>query len=150
MLKGLDPLLDGDLLYALAAMGHGDELAIVDRNFPAVALARRLIRLTGSNTDAVATAIFSVFPVDTYVDEPIVTMQVVGRPEEVPAVQVELREIASRAEGRPVGMGSLPRMEFYQRAKDAFAIVVTGESRGYGNFLISKGGVAGPADRSDQ
>jgi L-fucose mutarotase len=145
MLKGLDPLLDADLLYALAAMGHGDQLAIVDRNFPAVALARRLIRLTGSDTGAVARAIFSVFPVDTYVDEPIVTMQVVDRPEEVPVVQGELLEIASGAEGRSVRMGSLTRMEFYRRAKDAFAIVATGESRGYGNFLVSKGGVAGSA-----
>jgi len=146
MLKGLDPLLDADLLFVLAGMGHGDEIAIVDRNFPAAALAQRLVRLTGNDTSSVARAIFSVLPIDTYVDAPLIRMQVVEDPEAIPPVQSELLQIAELAEGRPLTMGSLPRMRFYERAKRAFAIVATGEARGYGDFLISKGGVAPVAD----
>ena len=143
MLKGVDPLLTSELLYVLAAMGHGDEIAIVDRNFPATSLARRLVRLTEPSTAAIATAVFSVFPVDTYVDDPLVRMEVVGDPETVPPVQLEFLEIAERAEGRRLRMGALPRARFYERTKTAFAVVATGETRGYGDFLISKGGIPG-------
>jgi L-fucose mutarotase len=141
MLKGIDPLLGPELLMALASMGHGDELAVVDRNFPAGSVARRLIRLDAVSLNAAASAIFSVFPVDTFVDKPLVRMEVVGNPTQVTAVQQEFLDIAQRAEGRDLQMGSLERFDFYRRAADAFAIVATGERRGYGNFLISKGGL---------
>jgi L-fucose mutarotase len=142
LLKGIHPLLDADLLYALSAMGHGDELAIVDRNFPAAALARRLVRLTGQGTAEVAAAVFTVFPIDSFVNEPLIRMQVVGHPDDVLPVQAELLEIATRAEGRSLRMGSLPRGEFYERTRGAFLVVATGEAQGYGNFLVGKGGVA--------
>jgi L-fucose mutarotase len=142
MLKGIDPLLNAEVLHALSSMGHGDELAIVDRGFPAAALARRLVHLTGHGTGTVAEAIFTVFPIDTFVEEPIIRMRVVGTPEEIPEVQAEFLEIAQQAEGRPLRMGSLDRHPFYERSRGAFAVILTGESRGYGNFLISKGGVA--------
>ena len=141
MLKGIDPLLGPELLMALASMGHGDELAVVDRNFPAVSVARRLVRLDGVSLNEAATAIFSVFPIDTFVDKPLVRMEVVGEPSQVTAVQQEFLGIAQRAEGRDLEMGSLERFDFYRRAADAFAIVATGEPRGYGNFVISKGGL---------
>jgi L-fucose mutarotase len=142
MLKGIDPLLNAELLEILASMGHGDELAIVDRNFPAVSFARRLVRLSGVDVSTVATAIFSVLPVDSYVDQPLTRMEVVGDPSVVTPVQQEFLDIAQRAEGRHLSMGSLERFAFYRQASSAFAIVATGEARGYGNFLISKGGVA--------
>ncbi len=141
MLKGLDPLLGPDLLMALASMGHGDELAVVDRNFPAAGFARRLVRLSGVSLGRAGTAIFSVFPIDTFVDKPLVRMEVVGEPSAVTPVQQEFLDIARRAEGRNLEMGSLERFDFYRRAAAAFAVVATGEWRGYGNFLISKGGV---------
>ena len=141
MLKGIDPLLGPELLMALASMGHGDELAVVDRNFPVVSLARRLVRLDGVSLNEAATAIFSVFPIDTFVSKPLVRMEVLGEPSQVTVVQQEFLGIAQHAEGRDLEMGSLERFEFYRRAADAFAIVATGEQRGYGNFVISKGGL---------
>ena len=80
MLKGLDPLLPPDLLHALAAMGHGDELALVDRNYPATSTSQRLVRLDGADTAAAARAILSLLPLDTFVDEPLLRMEVVGSP----------------------------------------------------------------------
>ncbi len=114
MLKGIDPLLGPELLMALGSMGHGDELAVVDRNFPAVSVARRLVRLDGVSLNEAATAIFSVFPIDTFVDKPLVRMEVVGEPSQVTAVQQEFLDIAQSAEGRDLQMGSLERFDFYQ------------------------------------
>ena len=99
MLKGIDPLLGPELLMALASMGHGDELAVVDRNFPAASVARRLVRLDGVSLIEAAAAIFSVFPIDTFVDKPLVRMEVVGEPSLVTAVQQEFLGIAQRARG---------------------------------------------------
>ena len=90
---------------ALASMGHGDELAVVDRNFPVVSLARRLVRLDGVSLNEAATAIFSVFPIDTFVSKPLVRMEVLGEPSQVTVVQQEFLGIAQRAEGRDLEMG---------------------------------------------
>lgn len=139
MLKNLDPLLHADLLHALAAMGHGDELALVDRNFPAAALARRLVRLDGVGVVRVGQAILSVFPLDSFVEHPVLRMAVVGDPQEIPLVQREFQEAIDRAESRPWPMGQVERFAFYERARDAFAVVATGEDRAYGCFLLKKG-----------
>src|ERR1041384_4753553 len=99
MLKGTHPPLNADVLYALRAMGHGDDLVIVDTNFPADALARqtvlgRLLRIDNATAARAARAILSVLPLDSFVDHPVVTMQVVGKPDEVLPVQIEVqREI---------------------------------------------------------
>jgi L-fucose mutarotase len=142
MLKGLDPLLPPDLLHALAAMGHGDELALVDRNYPATSTSQRLIRLDGADTAAAARAILSLLPLDTFVDEPLLRMEVVGSPDEVTTVQRELAGIASEIEGREVAMGSLERFAFYERSRGAFATVITGEDAPYACFLLIKGVIA--------
>jgi L-fucose mutarotase len=142
MLKGLDPLLPPDLLHALAAMGHGDELALVDRNYPATSTSRRLIRLDGAATAAAARAILSLFPLDTFVPEPLLRMEVVGSPDEVTPVQRGLAEIASELDGREVAMGSLERFAFYERSRGAFATVITGEDAPYACFLLIKGVIA--------
>ena len=142
MLKGLDPLLPPDLLEALAAMGHGDELALVDRNYPATSTSQRLIRLDGTDTAAAARAILSLFPLDTFVDEPLLRMEVVGSPDEVTPVQQELAGIASELDGREVAMGSLERFAFYERSRGAFATVITGEDAPYACFLLIKGVIA--------
>jgi len=145
MLKTLDPLLNADLLHVLQSMGHGDELAIVDRNYPARSTARRLVRLDGADTSRAAKAIFSVFPLDTFVEPALVRMQVVGNPDEVTPVQRAFHAIAEAAEGRDVVMGGLERFAFYERARSAFAVVATSEARPYGCFLLVKGVI--PASR---
>ena len=139
MLKNIDPLLNADLLHVLAAMGHGDDLALVDRNFPATANARRLIRLTGADVVAVGRAILTVFPLDSFVDHPVMRMQMVGKPDEIPPVQQDFQKIVDAAEGRPWPMDSIERFAFYETARQAFAVVATSESRPYGCFLLKKG-----------
>jgi L-fucose mutarotase len=141
MLKGVDPLLSADLLYVLAAMGHGDEVAVVDRNFPATSTAKRLVPLAGSGVVPAAAAILSVLPLDTFVESPVLRMEVVGAPDEVPAVQREFLSVCEESEGRGLRMGSLSRHDFYARARHAFAVVMTSEERPYGCFLLTKGGV---------
>jgi L-fucose mutarotase len=139
MLKNIDPLLNADLLQVLAAMGHGDDIALVDRNFPAASTARRLIRLDGVDAVSAGRAILSVFPLDSFVDHPVLRMQMVGKPDEVPPVQQDFQKIIDAAEGRPWPMGSLERFAFYEAARHAFAVVATNESRPYGCFLLKKG-----------
>lgn len=139
MLKGIDPLLGPDLLRILAAMGHGDELVIVDANFPAEANARRLVRLDDVSATRAAEAILSLLPLDEYVDEPAAVMAVVGDPDAEPAVWAEFRRIAEAAHGAQVGFEHVERFAFYERARHAFAIVATGERRLYGNLILTKG-----------
>lgn len=139
VLKGIDPLLSPELLAILAAMGHGDELAIVDAHFPAAACARRLVRIPGADSERVLAAVLSLFPLDSFVAEPAVRMEVVGDPEAEPPVCRAFRELLAQAEGRPVPLARLERHAFYARAREAFAVVQTGERRFYGNILLRKG-----------
>jgi len=145
MLKNLDPLLSPDLLSILAAMGHGDELAIVDANFPAAALARRLVRLDGVGATPALQAVVSVLPLDDFVDSPVTVMQVVGQPETVPEPVREFQELVNRAESKEIKVTPIDRYSFYDRARAAFAIVATGETRLYGNVLVKKGVIRPPA-----
>jgi L-fucose mutarotase len=139
MLKGIDPLLNAELLHILRAMGHGDDLALVDRNFPAASVARRLVTLDGVDIPRAGRAILSVFPLDTFVDKPVLRMEMVGKSTEVPEVQRQMQQVINEAEGKDWPMGSLERFAFYEQARKAFAVVLTGESRGYGCFLLKKG-----------
>jgi L-fucose mutarotase len=144
MLKGIDPLLNAELLHILRAMGHGDDLALVDRNFPAASVARKtltgkLVTLDGIDIPRAARAILSVFPLDSFVDQPALRMQVVGKPDELPEVQRQMQAEIDKAEGKSWPMGSIERFAFYEEAKKAFAVVATGENRGYGCFLLKKG-----------
>jgi len=147
MLKGIDPRLGPDVLHALRAMGHGDTLIVVDSNFPAASMSRGTAAgapLTMENLslpDALE-AILSVLPLDTFVDDFAARMQVVDAPDEVPQVQEEaLAAIRAAGHGRPVP--AVERFAFYDLARDAFAIVQTGERRFYGCVMLRKG-VIGP------
>jgi L-fucose mutarotase len=151
MLKGIDPLLSPELLHALAAMGHGDTLAIVDANFPACAMARRLVRLDGIDAPRALRAVLSLLPVDSFVERPIAVMQVVGNPTEQPDVVREFRDIARGEQATPE-FDALERFVFYDRVREAFAVVATGERRLYGNVIIRKGVIGPevtPAERPD-
>jgi L-fucose mutarotase len=140
MLKHLDPLLTPDLLAALRAMGHGDTIAIVDANFPAAANARRLIRLDGHGAPRVLDAVLSVMPLDDFGPDAAVRMEVVGDPSvEMPIFAAFRTVLAHHEPGLKSALGALERHAFYAAARDAFAIVATGETKLYGNILLRKG-----------
>jgi L-fucose mutarotase len=147
MLKGIDPVLSADLLWLLAAMGHGDDLALVDANHPAETIARattsgRLIRLPGLTMGRAARAILSVLPIDDFEPAPVRSMQVVGDPDAVPAVQQEVQHELDRALGASLPVVGIERFAFYEAAKAAFAVVQVGDPRPYGCFLFRKGVIA--------
>ena len=139
MLKGIDPLLSPDLLALLRAMGHGDEIAIVDANFPAASSARRLVRLDGVSATAALDAILSVMPLDEFVPEAAWRMEVVDAPDAEQPIFADFRGILARREGLDTLLSSLERFAFYERARTAYAIVATGEARLYGNIILKKG-----------
>jgi L-fucose mutarotase len=144
MLKNIDPLLNADVLYALGAMGHGDALVLCDTNFPADSVARqttlgRLLRIDGADSARVARAILSVFPLDSFVDHAAFRMEVVDKPGEVPPVQAEVQREIDRTEGKPSPMGAIERFAFYERARQSYCVIATGERRFYGCFVFQKG-----------
>jgi L-fucose mutarotase len=139
MLKTLNVLHTPDFLHALASMGHGDEIALVDCHFPAVSVARRLLRLDGANLPDALAACLYLMPLDTFVSDPALRMMQVHAPDEIPEVlQLCQREIDA-AEGRRVEMLGISREEFYERARAAYAVIATGEQRPYGCVLLKKG-----------
>ena len=139
MLKGIHPLVHAELLHTLASMGHGDELAIVDGNFPAAALARRLIHLPAPTAAQALDAILTLFPLDTTATPAMLTMQVIGDPAPVPEAVRDFVSVLSRHGLQAQATGSLEREAFYARARAAFAIVRTADQRPYGNILLVKG-----------
>ncbi len=147
MLKGLDNRLNADVLYALRAMGHGDTLVISDTNFPADSIAREtvlgsLLRMENLTCAQAMQAVLSVFPLDTFVDDFAGRMEVVGDPARIEPVQAEVQVEIDLAEGRPRPMISIERFDFYDRAKQAYAVIQTGERRFYGCFILRKGVIA--------
>jgi L-fucose mutarotase len=148
MLKGISPLLNADVLYALRAMGHGDDLIICDTNFPADSVARqtrlgRLLRIDNVTAGEAAAAILSLYPIDSFVDDAAARMEIVGDSTEIPPVQQEVQRAIDAAEGRSWPMIGVERYAFYERAKQAYCVVQTGERRFYGCFALRKG-VIGP------
>jgi L-fucose mutarotase len=144
VLKNLDPLLNADVLYALASMGHGDDLVICDANFPADSVARhtalgRVLRLDGVDAPRAVRAVLSLLPLDSFVEHPALRMEVVGEPHTLPAVQQEAQHEVNAAEGRAVPFGSIERFAFYDLARRAYCVIATGEERGYGCFAFKKG-----------
>jgi len=136
MLIGLDPLLTPDLLHALAAMGHGDRIVLVDANYPSTR-GRRTLPLPGADIVRALRAVLSVLPLDSFVPAPAAVMQVVDHPNEIPPVVAEMNAVLqSRGEKPAIG---LERHAFYAAAETAYAIVPTGERRFYGNILLAKG-----------
>ncbi|MEN2674654.1 RbsD/FucU family protein [Herbaspirillum huttiense] len=144
MLKNLHPLLNADVLYALRAMGHGDELVLCDANFPADSVARqtvlgKVLRIDAVGTTEAARAILSVLPLDNAVEQPVRRMEIMGEPATIPPVQQELQQEVNQAEGRERPLGSIERFAFYEAAKKAYCVIATGERRFYGCFLLKKG-----------
>ena len=143
MLKGIPSIISADLLWVLRVMGHGDVLTIADRNFPAHSVAqqttsKQLIPMGGVNDTEALAAILKLYPLDTFIDEQIHHMQVVGEPDTRLEVHNEALD-ECKAVMPEVKMGSIERFAFYEAAKQSFAVVQTSEDRPYGCFLITKG-----------
>ncbi len=139
MLKSIDPLLSPDLLRVLRAMGHGDDLAIVDANYPAEASGRPVLRFDGQAATTVLEAVLSVLPLDTFVPAAAWRMEVVDDPEADQPIFHEFQKAILRHEGEGFALAKLERFDFYARARLAFAVVATGERRLYGNIILRKG-----------
>ena len=146
MLKGIDPLLNADVLRALRAMGHGDDLIICDTNFPADSVARQTVIGKVLRIDAdvarVAKAVLSVYPLDSFVDDAAARMEVVGEPAKLLPVAQEVQAEIDIAEGKSWPMISVERYAFYERAKKAYCVIQTHERRFYGCFAFRKGVIA--------
>ncbi len=139
MLKRIPPILSPDLLYLIAQMGHGDELVLGDANFPAVTNARRLVRADGHGVAILLEAILQLFPLDSFVDHPAAVMRRVDKPGEPAPIWNEYQRILDSAEGRHISIEQVERFAFYERAKQTFGVVATGEGALYGNIIIKKG-----------
>ena len=144
MLKGIDPRLNADVLYALRDMGHGDVIILSDTNFPSGSIAREttfgeLLRMENLSAAEAAEAVLSVLPLDTFVDDFAGRMEIVGDPDNIPPVQSEVQAKVDAAEGTPRPMVSGERFAFYDLAKSAYAVIQTGERRFYGCFMFRKG-----------
>jgi L-fucose mutarotase len=142
MLKGIDPILTPELLMHLCAMGHGEWVAVVDANFTAdyLAAGKPLVRLPGLSLLRVSQAILSVFPLDTYVNQPAAYMRVSNQPESHRTpVQQSLADLLVKGGLEDTGIEPVERFAFYDRVRAASLIVQTGEATAYGNALFAKG-----------
>jgi L-fucose mutarotase len=139
VLKGIDPLLHGDVLKALDDMGHGDQLFVVDRNYPAHAAGRPVLRMGESGAERVLAAVLSVLPLDAFVEHPLERMEVKEDPSLTTGVQDRVLELARRDHPRPLEYGVVPRFDVYRRARDAFVLLQTLEAEPYSCFILHKG-----------
>ena len=139
MLINVDPILSPELLSTLRSMGHGDNLVLCDSNYPALSTSKKIIRVDGLDVPRVASAILSVFPLDSFVRAPVKRMEIDGKPDELNEVHQDLIEVVKNISGPNWDIRSIERQQFYKQSLDAFATVVTGESRPYGCFIFTKG-----------
>lgn len=139
MLRNIPSILSPDLLWTLRAMGHGDEIVIGDANFPATSMCSRTHRLDGITATDVLEAILTLMPLDSFVPDPALVMQVVGDPSATPEIVTQFQKIIDDTADHPAPIASLERFAFYDRARTCFAAVQTGESRLYGNIILKKG-----------
>lgn len=142
MLKGISPILSPDLLKALCEMGHGDELIIADGNFPSERVGKNaiVIRADGHSADAILDAVLSLIPLDTYTEKPVGLMEIVkGDDCPTPEIWQTYNEILKKHEPEHHDIEMIERFRFYERAKDAYLIIATGETAIYANVLLKKG-----------
>ncbi len=138
MLLGISPIISPELLKILCEMGHGDEIVIGDGNFPAASVANRLIRCDGHGVSELLTAILKLFPLDSYVESPVTLMQVTPGDTTVPVIWDEYKKIVSDACPN-TRVSEIERFAFYERAKNAYAVISTGEPALYANIILKKG-----------
>jgi L-fucose mutarotase len=136
MLKGIPSILSPGLLKILMEMGHGDEIVIADGNFPGASHAQNLVRLDGHNVPEVLEAVLKLFPLDTYAP-PVALMEVVkGDRAETPIWEVYKKIVSLHTNAE---FSHIERFAFYERAKNAYAVIMTGEKALYANIILKKG-----------
>lgn len=142
MLKGIPKVLSPELLKVLCEMGHSDRLVIGDGNFPSESVGKDsiVIRMDGHGVCEILEAILQLFPLDTYVEQPVKLMQVLpGDPVETP-IWDSYKEIVSKVDARgDSAIGHIERFAFYEEARSAYAVIATGESALYANIMLQKG-----------
>jgi L-fucose mutarotase len=139
MLKNIDPILTGELLHILNDMGHGDQLMLVDRNYPAFASGVPVVQLGEVGILRAGKALLSVLPLDSFIEFSLERMEVSDDPSIITDTQRSFIELAQEHEGRQVACGVVPRFDFYERARECFAIVQTLETAPYSCFILHKG-----------
>ncbi len=139
MLKRIPKIISPELLKILMEMGHGDELVIADGNFPAESIAQRIVRADGHNVPELLDAILKFFPLDPYVKSPVALMEVVPGDDVKTPIWDEYRAIVKKYDQKAAEFEHVERFAFYERAKQAYAILATGESALYANIILKKG-----------
>ena len=139
MLVGISPLISPELLSVLYRMGHGDEIVLADAHFPGESLNARVLRADGIRIAPLLDAILPLFCLDTYVDSPVWMMEAVPGDTLDPAVEKSYRLAIDKRWPDTPPIARLERFAFYERAKKAFAVVMTGETAKYGNIILKKG-----------
>lgn len=138
MLKNIPAIIPPELLKILDEMGHGDEIVIGDGNFPAASNAKRLVRCDGHGVPELLDAVLQLLPLDTYVESPVMLMQVTPGDNVDPVIWKDYRKIVDKHQDK-IAFSEIERFAFYERARDAYAIVATGESALYANVILKKG-----------
>ena len=139
MLKGISPLISPQLLEVMARMGHGDELVLADAHFPGETFYSRVIRADGLRIPYLLGAILPLFELDSYVPHPLTMMAAVEGDQLDPEVERSYMEQIIKTNPQVPAIERIDRFAFYERAKNAFAVVMTGETVKYGNILLTKG-----------
>lgn len=143
MLKGIPALISPEMMKALMEMGHGDEIVLADANFPAATCAKRLIRSDGHSLPQLLEQVLRFLPLDRSLPHPVVLMAV-NSAETAPALWEEYRRILRAAEPDFDGFEHVERFQYYERAKNAFAVVISGDTTFRGNIMLRKGVVREP------
>lgn len=138
MLKNVPKILSPELLKILCEMGHGDEIVIADGNFPSENYGKRVVRLDAADGVKTLKAVLQMIPLDTYATENFMLMALSGGDTEIPPIWAEYETVANGLDGN-VRIKQLERFEFYDRAKNAYAVIATGEEAVYANIIIKKG-----------
>lgn len=139
MLKGVPRTISPELMHIIMSMGHGDELVIADGNFPSDSHAQRLVRCDGLSGPQIIEAVLKFLPIDTFVEDVAVVMQPVDASLPEPPIWSEFRRLLEQGEGRAISLTSIGRHEFYDRSREAYAIVATSETALYANLILKKG-----------
>ena len=139
MLKLVHPAISPELMSVMMQMGHGDELVLADANFPADANAQRIVRADGIDLETLLPAILKFFPIDTFVPEQAMVMEPVDSKAAEPSIWATFRNDLQAAEGREVTLTKIERFAFYERTREAYAIVATGSRAFYSNLILKKG-----------
>ena len=139
MLKGISPLIQPELLKIIAEMGHGDEIVIGDANFPAASLGKRCIRCDGHKVTEIIDAILQLLPLDTFTESPVTLMSVMpGTTPDTPPIWEEIQKVIDKNEpGKKIDF--LGRFDFYERSRQAYATIQTGETALYACVILKKG-----------